>query len=172
MRDTPILLQNFITLLTRQLLKKSIVVILLAASFAATGQTKYIKQYRPLADSLSGVYGIPAAVILGVAIVESSAGTGRNSKLLNNHFGIIGKNNLHRTKKIKTRYKQYPNAKASYIDFCKVIANKKFYQKLKGNLKYSLWLNSISKTGYSEVPSVWIQRVSSTIKKYKLSSTP
>jgi Bax protein len=134
----------------------------------STGQTKYVKKYRPLADSLEKEFGIPAAVILGVAIIESSSGTSPNCKLLNNHFGIVGKNKVFKTKHIRTRYKQYPDSRASYIDFCKVLVKKKFYKKLKGNLNYHLWLDAISKAGYSEVPSIWKQRITSAIQRNKL----
>lgn len=138
------------------------------SSFA---QKKYIQKYSELADSLSEAYGIPSAVILGIAIVESSFGTSRNCKLLNNHFGIVGRNNLMRTRGIKTRYKQYPNSKSSYIDFCRLMTTKRFYPKLKGNMDYKLWIESISKAKYSEVPLVWKYRVLSIIRKYKLSVT-
>lgn len=144
---------------------------LLALSVTVAAQSKsFIKQFRPLADSLSAEYGIPAAVILGVAIVESGSGTSRNCKLLNNYFGIVGKNNLLKTKGIKTRYKQYPSATASFVDFCKLLAKKKYYKKLKGNMDHTLWVDAISKSGYSEVPAVWKKRVSDTIKKNKLAA--
>jgi Bax protein len=136
----------------------------------AFAQSKYIKKYRPMADSLSKVYKIPASVILGVAILESGSGTSRNCKLLNNHFGIVGKNNLVKTKGVKTRYKQYPDALASYVDFCKVIKKKKLYKKLKDNEDYKLWVDAISKAGYSEVPDYWKKKVLETIKKNKLSA--
>ncbi len=142
--------------------------------FAVAGQAQstdgYIRKHRSLADSLGAVYGIPAAVILAVAVVESSSGTGRNCRLLNNHFGIVGRNNLMKTKKVKTRYKQYPNTTASYIDFCKLMTRKRFYPKLKGNKNWQLWITAISKTGYSEIPVVWQQRVSSVIKKHRLAT--
>ena len=141
----------------------------MVASVLVTGQTKkYIKKYRPVADSLGKVYGIPSAVILGVAIVESSTGSGQTSTLLNNHFGIVGKNTLKKTHKIKTRYKYYSTVTASYIDFCKLVSKRKFYSKLKKNLNYTLWVDAISKSGYSEVPSIWKERVLSVIKKHKL----
>ncbi len=137
----------------------------------AGAQTKaYINRYTPLADSLAKVYQIPYSVIMGIAVVESSSGAGRNVRLLNNHFGIVGSNNLRKTKKIKTRYKQYPNATASYVSFCNLMTRKKFYRKLKGNLNYKLWLTAISKSGYSELPSVWIPRITAIIKNYRLSA--
>lgn len=135
-------------------------------------QTRYIDTYRPLADSLSVVYGIPAAVMLGVAIIESGSGTSRNAKLLNNHFGIVGKNNLLKTKGIRSRYKQYPSVRASYIGFCQLLTRKKFYPKLKGNNDYKLWLEAMSKAGYSEAPIEWKTRISAAIRKHKLHVSP
>ncbi|MCP9750303.1 glucosaminidase domain-containing protein [Ferruginibacter sp. HRS2-29] len=137
-------------------------------SFVAQSQSAYIKKYKPLATELSAEFGIPASVILGVAIVESSSGTSRNTRLLNNHFGIVGRNTVHKTKGIKTRYKQYATPEASFRDFCRVISRKKFYPKLKGNPKYLLWLDAISKTGYSEAPAVWKKRIAGVIQKNKL----
>jgi len=131
-------------------------------------QSKYVRKYRPLADSLSAIYGIPVPVILGVAILESGSGTSRNCKLLKNHFGMIGKNNLLKTNGIKSRYKQYPDDRASYVDFCRLMTKKKFYGKLKNNTDYKLWVNAISKAGYSEVPDDWKKKVLATIKKSKL----
>jgi flagellum-specific peptidoglycan hydrolase FlgJ len=120
-----------------------------------------------MADSLSEEYGIPTSVILGIAILESGSGTSKHAKVLNNHFGIMGKN---KQKKGKTKYKEYDNVQECYKDFCKLIKKKKFYNKLKGNKDYNLWIDSISKAGYSEVPAIWKQRVISTIKKNKLAT--
>jgi flagellum-specific peptidoglycan hydrolase FlgJ len=133
-------------------------------------QSKYIRKFRPIADSLSAVYGVPTSVMLGIAIMESGSGTSRNCKLLNNHFGIVGKNNLVKTKGIKSRYKQYPDALASYVGFCKLMTKKKFYKRLKDNMDHKLWADAISKAGYSEIPDIWKQRLLSIIKKNRLSS--
>jgi flagellum-specific peptidoglycan hydrolase FlgJ len=138
------------------------------AAYGAASQSKYVKRYKPLADSLGMEYGIPSALILGVAIIESSSGTSRNCRLLNNHFGLVGKNTLLHSKKIRTRYKQYPDARASYIDFCRLISKRKFYKKLKGNVNYIPWVDAISKSAYSEEPAIWKHRILSTIRKNKL----
>lgn len=135
------------------------------------GQSKYVKKYKPLADSLAAVYEMPAAVILGVAIVESGSGSSRNAKMLNNHFGIVGKNNLLKTKGIKSRYKQYSNVADSYEEFCKLVSRRKFYSNLKGNKDYRLWVDAISKTGYSEMPDEWKKRINGAIRRNKLSTT-
>lgn len=154
------------------IIRLCLVIFLLIISQSLLAQSKYVKKYKPMADSLSTVYGVPASIILGVAIMESGSCTSRNCKLLNNHFGIVGKNNLLKTKGIKSRYKQYPNARASYVDFCKLMAKKKFYKTLKNNNDYKKWADAISKTGYSEIPDIWKERVIATIEKNKLSDSP
>ena len=143
--------------------------LVLTSSKQAFAQTsRYIKQYTHLADSLSKVYAIPRNVILAIAVVESSSGSGRVHNLLNNHFGIVGRNNLKITHQIKTRYKQYPNAIASFKDFCVLISKKRFYPELRGEWKSREWVEAISKVGYSAIPSLWMQRVSFVIHTYKL----
>jgi Bax protein len=153
-------------------IKALLFIFFIIAWMSSPAQSKaYVKKYAALADSLGKEYGIPYAVILGVAIIESSSGTGRNVKLLNNHFGIVGKNKLKKTKGIKTMYKQYENARESYLDFCKLLEKRKFYKKLKGNKDYNLWIDAISKSGYSEAPTIWKQRIIATIKANKLAAT-
>jgi Bax protein len=135
---------------------------------AAAQPEKFIKQYGPLADSLETVYGIPASLILGVSIIESASGTSRNCRLLNNFFGVKGKNNLMKTKGIRSAYKQYPTDTASFVDFCKIVSRKKIYASLKGNKDSQKWVLALSKTGYSEVPATWQGLINSTIRKHQL----
>ncbi|MBC7950022.1 MAG: glucosaminidase domain-containing protein [Chitinophagaceae bacterium] len=151
-------------------IRLSALLIILLLCLQAPAQSKYVKKFRPKADSLSEKYGIPASVILGIAIMESGSGTSRNCKLLNNHFGIIGKNDLLKTKNIKTRYKQYPDAHASYLSFCNLMTRKKFYKKLKGNMDHQQWADAISKAGYSEIPEIWKDRLLNIIRKNKLAN--
>jgi Bax protein len=150
----------------REVLLTILVLILIQPVFA---QSAYIRKYKPLADSLAEKYEIPVAIILGVAIIESGSGTSRNSKLLNNHFGIVGKNDLLKTKGIRSRYKQYTDVASSYVGFCKLVKKKKYYDKLKGNKNYTLWLEAMSKSGYTEAPEEWKTRIASVIRKNKLS---
>ena len=143
-------------------------VLLLSSVLTAAAQSRYIRTYQPIADSLSGVYGIPTSVMLGIAIIESGAGSSRNCKLLNNHFGIKGKNNLLKTKGIKSAYKQFSDGRSSYIAFSKLITKKKFYPKLKGNMDHKAWLEAISKAGYSTVPDEWKRNITAAIRKHNL----
>src|SRR5258705_5161264 len=68
--------------------------LLLVSLQSLHAQSKYVKKFRPMADSLSEEYGVPASLILGISILESGSCTSQNCKLLNNHFGIKGKTNL------------------------------------------------------------------------------
>ena len=145
-------------------------IFLLFSPLFTKAQSRYVKKYRPVADSLAKVYGIPAALILGVAIIESGSGKSRNAKLLNNHFGIIGKNHLKRPGHAKNPYKQYKNITFSYIQFAEHLTKRKFYRKLKGNMNYVLWVNAMGKDKYSQNPVVWKRRIISTIKKNGLDS--
>lgn len=147
------------------------ILFLLMAFQPVFGQSNYIRQYKPLADSLWAIYGIPVSIMLGIAIIESGAGTSRNCKLLNNHFGIKGKNNLLKTRGIRSAYKQYADARTSYIAFCRLMTTKKFYSQLKGEKDYTLWLDAISKTGYSVVPQEWKTNITAVIRKHKLGET-
>lgn len=135
---------------------------------AQSAAQRFVQRYRPLADSLSPAYGIPASVILGISLLESGSGTSRNCRLLNNFFGIVGKNNLLRTRGIRTRYKQYPTDTASFVDFCRLMTRKRFYASLKNNPSSQSWVQAISKAGYSEEPATWQKRVMSTIRQHHL----
>lgn len=121
-----------------------------------------------MAAVLSLQYGIPAPVILSVAAVESSGGMGPTARVLNNHFGMVGKNSFVNHKGHKSRYKQYSNELASYVDFCRLMTHKRFYKKLKDNDDCIAWIKAISRCGYSEQPGQWEQRVFSVLSSFKL----
>ena len=146
----------------------SILFIVLLADKSVAQAEEFIRKYKYLSDSLSKEFGIPSSVILAVAIVESGSGTSKKSILLNNYFGIVGRNNLIAQKRIKTRYKQYKSPSDSFVDFCNLQTRKKYYKLLKEEDDYRRWVLAISKAGYSERPEVWRKRILTTIKKYKL----
>lgn len=125
---------------------------------------QYIKKYTPLAKQLSSKYKIPVPIILGIAIFESDYGRSKVAKTLNNHFGIEGKNHH----KYKTRYRYFESIEVSYESFCKMVAKKNYYIALAGNPKYELWIQAMSKSGYSEVPEIWAKRLKQVIINNKL----
>lgn len=130
----------------------------LATAFSATSPD-YIAQYKPIADALSEKYNIPSAVILAVAILESDSGRSRVVLNLRNHFGIMGKSN----RKWRSRFKQYNSVEESFIDFCERITKFDFYLKLDCETDYKIWIDKISKTGYSSQPKKWKAKVLKTI---------
>ncbi|NDC40515.1 MAG: hypothetical protein EBZ77_03045 [Chitinophagia bacterium] len=133
----------------------------------ANAQNKtYIERHKSVVEQLADKFGIPYRVILGIAIVESSSGTSKNTKKLKNHFGIVGKNNL--PKGQHSRYKSYASDDESFLDFCKMISRRPFYNDLKDSADERVWIQAISTTGYSEKPEVWRKRVLSTISSNKL----
>jgi len=154
------------------ILKRKLLVLgLLAVMFTADAQnTNYIFNHKLIANVLSQHYGIPASVILAVAAIESSGGAAPVAKVLNNHFGMVGKNNFVNHKGHKSRYKQYNNELASYIDFCQVISRKRFYLRLKNNTNCAAWVRAMSRCGYSEVPEEWQQKVLGMLSAIEYSS--
>jgi Bax protein len=154
----------------RMMIKKQLITLLVVLTCVLKGMTQeaYFRKYNKVAEKAGHEYGIPKSVILAIAMVESGGGNSRNCKLLNNHFGIRGKNNVRKTHKVRTGFKQYPSALASYEDFCQLMSRKKFYNRLKGVNDHTLWVNSISRTGYSSHPAAWRRRIIGVIEKYKL----
>jgi len=152
------------------MLRKPILLILLfffcfQLLFPQKNNSSFVDKFLPVAKSLSKDYGIPVSIILGVSILESGSGTSMNCKMLNNYFGIKGKNTL---KNRKSLYKQYEKSEDSFTDFCKIISRKNFYSKLKSNNSYSLWLVEMNKANYASAKGIWIKRVKAIITKHKL----
>gem|GEM_PF-195781 len=137
--------------------------------FAQQSTSDYLKKFKPVSVELMQETGIPASVILGIAMLESGTGTSKNAKLLHNHFGIVGKNNLSQTNPgHKSRYKQYLSDVASYEHFVQLLTKKKWYTTLQGNMEYTTWLNKMNHSGYSSAGQEWIKRVTNIINRYKL----
>lgn len=124
----------------------------------------YFEKYQPIADSLESVYGIPSAIMLAIAYHESGGGKSEVAKHSNNHFGIKGTN-----KKVNSKFRYYESDTASYIGFCNVISNKKFYSKLRGCTDVGKWVNSISACGYAGNSTTWPKKVLSIIRTKNLS---
>lgn len=157
-------------LLLKRIIKRKIMILaLLAVICSAYAQNnKYITNHKLMAAVLSEHYGIPAAVILAVATVESSGGAAPTAKVLNNHFGMVGRNEIVNSRGHKSRYKQYGHEIASYIDFCNVVTRKKFYSRLKDNDDPTAWIKALSRCGYSEAPEQWEKKVFSVLASNKL----
>jgi flagellum-specific peptidoglycan hydrolase FlgJ len=106
--------------------------------------------------------------MLAIAYHESGGGNSRTAKLLNNHFGIVGPNNLKKTHNITSRYKQYTSVTDSYFGFCKLISSKSFFSQLKGTTDVAKWVNSIASSGYAGSSKAWAEKIKWIIKNYSL----
>ncbi|MDP1728529.1 MAG: glucosaminidase domain-containing protein [Bacteroidota bacterium] len=129
----------------------------------------YIEHYAPLVKKLSSKTGIPASIIMGIAIIESGYGNSKNCILLKNHFGIVGKNNFaDKHPKYYSIYKSYRSDEASFNHFCQVIQRKKYYSALKGKTDYKAWLQKINAGNYSCAKMVWVNRITLAIQTHHL----
>lgn len=129
--------------------------------------SSYIEKHKEVAQQLMKETGVPASVILAVAIHESAYGNSRVAKNLNNHFGIKGKNS---SKTIRSAYKGYGSVLDSYNDFVNLLKRKKNTQTLfeqEKSTDYTTWVKSIARSGYSATKG-WSSRVLSTIDRYDL----
>lgn len=140
-----------------------LMIFILFFSLKISAQNSYISQYKPFATELSQEFGIPSAIILSIAYVETGGGNSRHCQTLNNHFGMVGKNTVNNSK-----FKSFDSSKESFRAFCEMISRKKYYQKLKGNLDHSTWLNAIASSGYATQPEEWKKKINLVIKKFGL----
>ena len=147
----------------RDLNIKFLSLIILIFSLKISAQNSYINQHKTIATELSKEFGIPSAIILSIAYVETGGGNSKHAQTLNNHFGMVGKNTVNSSK-----FKSFESSKESFRAFCEMISRKKYYQKMKGNLDYSEWLNAIASAGYAGKPTEWKQKINTVIKKFGL----
>lgn len=150
-------------------MKKLVLVLLLGISTAAIAQTSktYIERYKDAAIKAMQVHGVPASIILGIAMHESGNGTSKIARYLNNHFGIKGRNN---STDIKSSYKGYSSVEECYADFIRILEKRSRFDFLFEHTTpydYRTWVLAIQKGGYAASPS-WGSKVLATIQKFKL----
>lgn len=150
-------------------MKKLVLVLLLSVSTAAIAQTSktYVERYKDAAIKAMQAHGVPASIILGIAMHESGNGTSKIARYLNNHFGIKGNND---SKAIKSAYKGYNSVEESYEDFIRILERRSRFDFLFEHstpYDYRTWILAIQKGGYAESPG-WGSKVLATIKKFKL----
>lgn len=128
---------------------------------------KYIEAHKERAIKIMEKYDIPASIILGVAIHESAYGNSKLAQYLNNHFGIKGKNN---STEIKSAYKGYESVEESYMDFVRILQERKQFSHLFDKFEsydYRNWALGIARGGYAS-SKTWPAQVIGIIKKYEL----
>src|SRR6201992_4402511 len=94
--------------------KLLLVTVMLLSAIMASAQKNtpqsYIDQFKETAIRIMHETGVPASVVLGVAMHESGCGNSALAKNLNNQFGVKGGGHVvyyHHNKKVHTAYKRY-----------------------------------------------------------------
>src|SRR6201994_4736677 len=96
-------------------MKKILLVsVLLISALAASAQKNttqsYIDKFKDDAIRIMQQTGVPASIVLGVAMHESGCGNSSIAQHLNNQFGVKGGGTsvyYKHNKKVKSSYKQY-----------------------------------------------------------------
>ena len=123
------------------------------SALAYQGTQEKIQRYKPFIDSISQLYGIPSKLIIGVGVCESGFGQSKQSIKQNNYFGLRGKY----VRKKKSSFKHYARPEDSMVDFCEVLASKKYYTNLKGNPDPMKWTRAMAKARYAANAKRWIR---------------
>lgn len=111
----------------------------------------YIEQNAERAIRTMDTSGIPASIIMAIALEESSAGTSEVAKNANNHFGmkagVSWKKETYRSK-AGNKFRKYASAQESYDDFAALITRSysTVMQSEKNN--YKKWAKAFAHSGY------------------------
>ncbi|MBC7694954.1 MAG: glucosaminidase domain-containing protein [Burkholderiales bacterium] len=153
------------------IMKKTFWLLLLLICTSAAAQqstaSKYVQLYKDAAIRQMNKNGVPASIILGVAMHESGSGTSKIAKYLNNHFGMKGRNN---SSEIKSAYKGYESTEESYEDFIGALKRHQKFNMLFSKFSdsdYMGWAIGIQRGGYA-ASKTWARQVIAIIKKYEL----
>jgi len=145
-----------------------------AAAFAQKNTSRsYIEQFKDNAIAIMHETGIPASIILGIAMHESGNGNSPVAQNLNNQFGVVGSGHVtyyaHK-KKVRSQYKKYDSILESFDDFARIITGRKQFNHLVEELSpcdYEQWVKGIQRGGYASSKK-WGAQVLGIIRKYNL----
>ena len=135
------------------LLIVSLLVFSLAVSAQNTSQS-YIEKFKENAIRIMHESGVPASIVLAVAMHESACGNSNIAKKLNNQFGMKGFGTsvyYKNKKKVHTSYKKYESVMDSFQDFARIMTERKQFSHLTQELDhcdYTGWAKGIQRSGY------------------------
>jgi len=133
----------------------------------------YIEQFKDDAVKIMHETGVPASIVLGVAMHESACGNSILATNLNNQFGVKGESRIvyvRNKKKVSTLYKRYGSVYDSFQDFSRIMLERSEFNGLIEKLThfdYSGWAHGIQKNGYAS-DKKWSRGVLRIIEKYHL----
>jgi flagellum-specific peptidoglycan hydrolase FlgJ len=159
--------------------KTLLITALLFSCFAAFAQKNtslsYIEKFKDNAISIMNETGIPASIILGVAMHESGCGNSNIARMLNNQFGVKGSGHevyYKNKKEVRTPYKKYDSVLDSFNDFARIITQREQFSYLLETLTtqdYEKWVKGIQRGGYAGSKK-WGAQVLAIIRKYQLNT--
>lgn len=155
------------------LLITALLISTLAASAQKNTSLSYIDKFKADAIRIMQETGIPASIILGVAMHESACGNSSVAQHLNNQFGVKGGGTsvyYKHNKKVRSSYKQYDSIAESFEDFARIMTERKQFSHLADQLTqydYVAWAKGIQRSGYASSRK-WASQVLGLINKYKL----
>jgi flagellum-specific peptidoglycan hydrolase FlgJ len=144
----------------------------LAVSAQSTSQS-YIEKFKENAIRIMHESGVPASIVLAVAMHESACGNSNIAKNLNNQFGVKGSSTsvyYKHKKKVVTSYKKYESVMDSFQDFARIVTERKQFSHLTeefSHYDYIGWAKGIQHSGYCSSHK-WAAQVLDIIRKYQL----
>jgi flagellum-specific peptidoglycan hydrolase FlgJ len=157
--------------------KLVLIALLLASTFLASAQKNtaksYIEQFKADAIKIMHQTGVPASIVLGVAMHESGCGNSILAQNLNNQFGVKGGGGavFYKHKKmVRTKYKRYESVYDSFQDFARIMTERSEFSGLADkftHFDYANWAHGIQNHGYCS-SHTWASQVMGLIKKYHL----
>ncbi|RYZ99358.1 MAG: hemagglutinin [Sphingobacteriaceae bacterium] len=158
-------------------MKKLLLVTLFAISTLAVSAQKntsqsYIDQFKDNAIRIMHETGVPASIVLAVAMHESGNGNSSIAKNLNNQFGVKGGGTVvyyKHKRKVRSSYKRYDSVLDSFKDFARIMTERKQFSHLadKFGLDYKGWARGIQRNGYC-TSKTWAKQVTAIINRYDL----
>lgn len=162
------------------MIRKLLLVSALFITMTATAQQSekvvaYVEQYRGIAIREMQRTGVPAAIKLAQAILESNAGDGDLALRSNNHFGIKCKTGytgpyvLHDDDRPQERFIKYEHPEASFQDHSDFLKGRDRYSFLfqLDPTDYKAWAYGLKKAGYATNPK-YPQLLIGLIERYNL----
>ena len=134
----------------------------------------YIEKFKGNAVRIMHESGVPASIVLAIAMHESGNGNSKIARTMNNHFGMKGRSSTSYTgnKRVHSSYRQYDSDEDSFQDFARIMTQRKQFSHLGDKFThydYLGWVKGIQRSGYAS-NKLWGAQVLGIIRKYKLNN--
>ncbi len=172
---------------TRTMTRNLLSIALFFFSFSLVGQNadylEYIERFKEIAITEMERAGVPASIKLGQGLLESGGGTSTLAIKANNHFGIkcgskwTGKTHYRKDddrdpvtgKLIKSCFRKYRNANASYVAHSEFLRDNRRYDFLfyLDARDYKRWAYGLKRAGYA-TSATYAEKLIRVIESYNL----